>query len=104
MLAWLMRRLRTLLRGRSAFERDLHDELRSHVDHRTDDLVRSGLDPANARRKAHVEFGGVERYAETIRADAGAAWRQLPESLWRDATLGARRAARVDPNVALRDS
>jgi predicted permease len=85
--------MRTLLRGRSAFERDLHDELRSHLEHRADDIVRSGVSPREARRRACVEFGGVERYAEAIRDDAGAAWRRLPESLWRDAMIGARRLA-----------
>jgi predicted permease len=43
---------------------EIDEELRSHIAHRADDLVRSGFDRARAERQARVEFGGVEHYKE----------------------------------------
>ncbi len=43
---------------------DLDDELRSHIQHRADDLERSGLSRAEAERRARIEFGGYQRYRE----------------------------------------
>lgn len=45
---------------RARAEARMHDELQFHIDAYTDDLVRSGIAPADARRRALVEFGGVE--------------------------------------------
>ena len=39
----------------------MDDELRSHIQHRADDLERSGLSRAEAERRARIEFGGYER-------------------------------------------
>jgi predicted permease len=49
---------------RSEVAEDLEEELRSHVEHRADDLERAGLDRAAAERRARIEFGAKERYAE----------------------------------------
>ncbi len=49
---------------RSQTEADLNEELRSHIQHRADDLERSGLARAEAERRARIEFGGHERYKE----------------------------------------
>jgi predicted permease len=49
---------------RSGLEGDLEDELRSHIQHRADDLERSGLDRATAERRARIEFGGHVRFKE----------------------------------------
>lgn len=49
---------------RSHVEDDMEEELRSHIEHRTDDLERSGLDRAQAERRARVEFGGYGRFKE----------------------------------------
>ncbi|MDQ1450594.1 MAG: hypothetical protein QOK38_460 [Acidobacteriaceae bacterium] len=43
---------------------DMEEELRSHIQHRADDLERSGLARAEAERRARVEFGGYERYRQ----------------------------------------
>jgi hypothetical protein len=40
------------------------EELRSHIQHRADDLERSGLDRAEAERRARIEFGGQVKYKE----------------------------------------
>ena len=44
---------------RSTVEDDLEAELRSHVQHRADDLERSGLSHDEALRRARIEFGGL---------------------------------------------
>jgi predicted permease len=49
---------------RSQVDDDMAEELRSHIQHRADDLERSGLDRADAERRANVEFGGHERFKE----------------------------------------
>src|SRR5690348_13645451 len=62
----------TLFR-RSRLERDMDDELRTHIANRTDDLMRSaGLSRAEAERRARIEFGGYQKYKEEIRESLGA--------------------------------
>ena len=65
--AIVLSRFRSLwrtFRRRSAFERDMDDELRLHLELRAVDLVRSGLTDTEARRRARLEFGNVEAYQE----------------------------------------
>ncbi len=52
---------------RSQIEHDMEEELRSHIEHRADDLVRSGLDRVEAERRARIEFGSRERFKEECR-------------------------------------
>ena len=52
----------TALFQRSQIRAELEEELRSHIEHRADDLERSGLSRPEAERRARVEFGGRERY------------------------------------------
>jgi predicted permease len=49
------------------FERDMDEELAFHLQSRIDDHVRRGLNPADAERRARLEFGGVDKYKEQIR-------------------------------------
>jgi predicted permease len=49
---------------RSQIENDMEEELRSHIQHRADDLERSGLRRAEAERRARIEFGGHARFKE----------------------------------------
>ena len=56
---------------RKAFEQELTEELRLHLESRIDDLVRSGLARDEATRRAGIEFGGVEKYKERCRASLG---------------------------------
>ncbi len=49
---------------RSKLNADLEEELRSHVEHRADDLERTGLPRAEAERRARIEFGAREKYKE----------------------------------------
>jgi predicted permease len=43
---------------------DVNEELAAHIAHRADDLERSGLDRAEAARRARIEFGARERYRQ----------------------------------------
>jgi predicted permease len=43
---------------------EMEEELHSHIQHRADDLERSGLSRVEAERRARVEFGGYERYRQ----------------------------------------
>ncbi|MGH9447430.1 MAG: permease prefix domain 1-containing protein, partial [Terriglobia bacterium] len=56
---------------RSSVEREMEEELRSHLRSRADDLERSGLSRAEAERQARVEFGGYQRYKEECREALG---------------------------------
>ena len=62
----LLARLRSLW-NRSAAERDLDDELRFHVAMETEAGEQRGLPRDEARRRALVAFGGVERFREEAR-------------------------------------
>ena len=43
---------------------EMEEEIRSHIQCRADDLENSGLDRAEAERRARIEFGGREKYKE----------------------------------------
>src|SRR6266853_1888866 len=62
--------LRAILR-RSRMESDMDAELRFHVEAFAEDLVRGGVPPEEALRRAHIEFGGVERAKEECREARG---------------------------------
>jgi uncharacterized ParB-like nuclease family protein len=67
----LVRRLRTLFRG-DEVDRELDDEIRLHIELETEELIRAqGLAPEEARRRALVAFGGVERYRAAHRDARG---------------------------------
>lgn len=62
-VAW---RLEVLFRKDRA-EEELDEELRYHLDREIRENVAKGMSPAEARRKAMVVFGGVERTKEQVR-------------------------------------
>jgi predicted permease len=53
--------------GQPRLEADLEDELRGYLDELTDKKTRQGLDPAEARRAAAIDMGGVEPVKEQTR-------------------------------------
>ncbi|HEU4628648.1 MAG TPA: ABC transporter permease [Gemmatimonadaceae bacterium] len=67
------RRLRALLDRRAA-ERELAAELAFHLEMETEERVRAGMSPAEARRAARLAFGGVDRYAEAVRDVRDIGW------------------------------
>jgi predicted permease len=56
---------------RAQMNAEMDEEIRSHVQHRADDLERSGLARAEAERRARIEFGAREKYKEEIHEAAG---------------------------------
>src|SRR5258706_1304654 len=61
-----MRRLRRLWQN-PLVERQLDSELKFHLEKQIADYVASGLPPEEARRRASLEFGGLERFKEECR-------------------------------------
>jgi predicted permease len=72
---------------RSRMDGEMEEELRSHIQHRADDLERSGISRAVAQRRARVEFGGYERYRQESYEAAGG---QFFERLLQDVRYGLR--------------
>ena len=72
---------------RSETEDDLDEELRSHVQHRANDLERSGLSRVEALRRARIEFGGYEKFKEESREALGG---NLIETVIQDVRFGLR--------------
>jgi predicted permease len=56
---------------RRRFEEDLSEELRFHLESRAEDLARTGVAPAEARRRARLELGAVEAHREEVRRARG---------------------------------
>jgi predicted permease len=52
-------------------EADIEEELGSHIQHRADDLERSGLARSEAERRARIEFGGRGRFKDEVRETFG---------------------------------
>jgi putative ABC transport system permease protein len=75
-MTWMkrwQRRLGALVRPNSA-DNELNEELAFHIEQETAKLIRDGLDPAEASRRARVAFGGVTRYREEVREARFFAW------------------------------
>ena len=56
---------------RSQIDKEMEEELRSHIQLRADDLERSGLPRPEAERRARTEFGGHARFKEECREALG---------------------------------
>jgi putative ABC transport system permease protein len=52
---------------RRRMESDLERELQYHLDRRVEDMVKTGLDEGEARRRARLEFGGLSQTQEETR-------------------------------------
>ena len=55
-------------------ERELADELASHIEMQVADNVRAGMSPEEARRAARLKFGNVTLAAESYRGQRGLPW------------------------------
>ena len=69
LVAWL----KTIL-GRRRVARELDEEIRLHLDLETEQNIRAGLPPEEARRRALVAFGGVAATREAHREAPGVRW------------------------------
>jgi putative ABC transport system permease protein len=83
---WLRRRWEVVFRKEDA-ERELDEELRFHLEKEIETHVAAGMPPAEARRRALVAFGGVERHKEEVRDVRGA---RVVDDLVQDARVALR--------------
>lgn len=66
-------RLRSIFRMNN-MNAEFDDELRFHIERETEANIKRGMSPDEARRKAHAEFGGVERFKQNVRDEHGVRW------------------------------
>lgn len=75
------------LKSRGGFERSMNQELRDHMERYTSDLVRSGVSPEEATKRARVEFGDLNTVEEECRE---ARWLHPFDELLRQTRYAAR--------------
>ena len=99
MLSDLWHRLRALF-ARDAVERELDEELRFHFERQVDVYEQAGLDRGEARRRAWIDFGGLDQVKEEYRDALGV---RVVDEWSRDVRLAVRslRAAPVVTGMAL---
>src|SRR6185503_15035417 len=93
MISELMARVRSLWHGvirTHQVDDDLNEEFRQHIELRAADLVRAGMTPAEAARKARAEFGSTEYHVEKARNARGLKWFDEVRFSWLDLKLGGR--------------
>jgi len=86
MLSEVLIRVRALFRRR-AVEGDLDEELRFHLERQVEKYVQGGLSREAAKRRAWMEFGGLERAKEECRDARGV---QFLDTLLQDMRYGLR--------------
>jgi predicted permease len=77
---------------RETLERQLDAELRDHVERLVEEHVASGMSEAGARRRARIEFGGLEQIKERTRDATGL---NLVDEISRDLKYAMRSLART---------
>ncbi len=93
MISDLLYRLRSLFQRRSV-ESELQDELQFHLDNEIEKLLRAGVPPAEAARRARLAFGGRDQVKEECRDERGV---NFIENLGRDVMFAAR-LLRMNPS------
>lgn len=66
-------RLRTMF-GRRQWEEDMAEEMRLHLQQRTEEHIVAGMTLQEARFAAQRQFGGIEQIKEVARAQRGLVW------------------------------
>jgi predicted permease len=79
LLSDLAARIRSLLLARRE-DAELAEEIRFHIDRDIEKNLAAGMDPKEARRQAHIMFGGVERMRERTREARGVSF--MENVLW----------------------
>ncbi len=91
MLWRMLSRLRSALSGHRP-DCDLAEEFESHIEMQTEDNIRAGMRPGEARRAAVLKFGGLESIKESYRDQRGI---PLIESLLHDVRYALRQLRRT---------
>ena len=73
--------------GKERRDRELADEMESHLQMHIEDNLRAGMPAEEARRQALIKLGGVEQTKENYRERRGIPWL---EALLRDVRFGLR--------------
>jgi len=90
-----VRRLFRLPTSPKRVAREVDDELRFHLDEKTEALVRTGWEPAAARAEAERQFGDVRRARETlVRLGTALAERRTRAEWWEGALADLKTALR----------
>jgi hypothetical protein len=84
-------RLRSLFRG-SQTDHELDDELRDHLERKTEEYVATGMATEEARRRARLDLGGFEQTKEKCREARRVNWIQ---DCVQDLRYGTRAAAQI---------
>ena len=100
LLSDLRFRFRVLFQ-RAEAERELAEELQSHIDVEADRLVREGMSEHEARRRARLAFGDVENTKEATRDARGLRWLDSTSQDLRYAVRSLRRSAGFTAAVVL---
>ena len=92
MLSGIIVRVRSLFSGaRNAnLDAEMQAEFEHHMALRAEDLVKSGVAPDEALRRARAEFGGAYNHKEAGREARGLRWFDAFRISWLDVKLGAR--------------
>jgi putative ABC transport system permease protein len=77
---------------------DFARELQSHLEHEADDLIRDGVDPESARRRAHLALGNTTRARERSYERRRVLWLDY---LWQDIKGGLRAMRRYPISAAV---
>jgi predicted permease len=67
-------RIGATLRGHERAHDDLRAEMEAHLAMETDENIRRGMTPAEARRRALIASGGLTQAAESVREQRGLPW------------------------------
>ena len=88
-MIWIRRLLKRLavLVYKDRLEGEMNEELRFHFEMEVETNIRAGMDPKEARRAAHLSFGGEERFKAQAREARGG---QQMENLFQDVRFAAR--------------
>jgi predicted permease len=93
-----LRSLRALSGDQLRLDGEIREELRSHIQHRADDLERHGLSRTEAERRARIEFGGYEKFKEDCGEAQGG---HFLETVWQDARFAVRLLSKSPGFIAI---
>ncbi|HEU4454251.1 MAG TPA: ABC transporter permease [Longimicrobium sp.] len=67
-------RMAAILRGHGSADEDLRAEMEAHLEMETEENIRRGMRPDEARRQAMIAAGGFAQAAESVREQRGLPW------------------------------